>query len=131
MTTASKILVVDDDLVTSRMLERMLRRRGFEVFTATRAASVLQMMREHQPRLVLLDVKLPGLEGPQVVKQVRSDPAIADSTIILYSCIEDGALARETKECGADGYIAKSRGILHLERHLERWLRAPAAVRTT
>lgn len=130
MLMATRILVVDDDLVTSRMLERMLRRRGFEVFTASRAASVIEIMREHRPRLVLLDVKLPGIEGPKVVQKVRTDPAIADSTIILYSCIEDGALARETKECGADGYIAKSRGILHLERHLERWLRDPTVARS-
>ena len=130
MIMATRILVVDDDLVTSRMLERMLRRRGFEVFTASRASSVIEIMREHRPKLVLLDVKLPGLEGPKVVQKVRTDPAIADSTIILYSCIEDGALARETKECGADGYIAKSRGIMHLERHLERWLRAPTVERS-
>lgn len=130
MLMATRILVVDDDLVTSRMLERMLRRRGFEVFTAARAGSVIEIMREHRPKLVLLDVKLPGLEGPKVVQKVRTDPAIADSTIILYSCIEDAALARETKECGADGYIAKSRGIVHLERHLERWLRAPAVERS-
>jgi DNA-binding response OmpR family regulator len=119
----TKVLVVDDERMTNRVIERMLRRWGIEVITTSSPTSVLSLMKEHRPTLVIIDVRMPALEGTSVVKLIREDPAVGKTTILLHSALDDTVLALEARQCGADGYIPKASGINYLERHLNRWIR--------
>lgn len=117
-----KVLVVDDDPLMIQILERMLVRQQVEVITTHRAFGLMNLIAAHRPVLVLLDVNMPGLDGPSLVKLVRNDPEIGNTNIVLHSALEEEALARKAKQCGANGYIAKSRGFVHIEKSIQRWL---------
>ena len=120
--SASVVLVVDDDPLIARIVERVLRPMPYEVVSTRRSIGVLNLITTHRPVLVLLDVNMPGLGGPSVVKLIREDPSIRGTTVLLHSAIEEAALSSKARESGADGYIAKAAGVQGLERSLERWL---------
>ncbi len=120
---STKVLAVDDDPLIHRVLARLLRARGVEIVTSLRSMGVLNLLSVHRPALVLMDVKMPGLEGTSLVKLVREDLALRATPIVLHSSLEDEVLAWKAKECGADGYILKARGVSYLEQSLDRWLR--------
>ncbi|WP_437301933.1 response regulator [Sorangium sp. So ce388] len=119
---ARSAMVVDDDETAALVVERVLGRRGIEVLKVPQSFGVMNRIARHRPSLVLLDVKMPGLDGPTLVTLIRQDPEIARTRIVLYSALAVDALAQTAGECGADGFIAKSLGLLHLERSLELYL---------
>jgi len=125
-----KVLAVDDDPLMLRVLSRMLRGRGVELVTSLRSMGVLNLISMHRPALVLMDVKMPGLEGTSLVRLIRGDVELAATPIVLHSALGDDVLALKTKECGADGYILKSRGMTYLEQSIDRWLRRTTPART-
>jgi two-component system alkaline phosphatase synthesis response regulator PhoP len=120
--TCSKVMIVDDDPVIVKIIERMLARRGVEVVTSLRSLGILNLLATHRPALVILDVNMPALGGPALAKLVRGDPELRGTKIILLSALEKDLLAAKAKECGADGYITKAAGIAGLAQYLERWL---------
>ena len=106
-----------------RILDRLFRGLHVCASTATRAYGLLNMIVAQRPALVVLDVNLPGLDGPSLVSLVRRDPEIASTTIVLHSSLDERTLAKKAAQCGANGYISKSRGLVHLQHSLEFWLR--------
>lgn len=122
--TQAKVMVVDDDPIMVRIIERMLHRRNIEVVTTRRSLGVLNLIATHRPTVVLLDVNMPGLGGPSLVTLIREDPELKGTIVLLHSALEEGALAEKARDCGADGFIAKSHGIGNLEKNLDRWFPA-------
>lgn len=118
-----RALIVDDDPVTLQIVERLLQRRGVDVRTAARSFGLMNLIVDYRPSFVILDVKMPGLDGPTLVTLVRSDPEIASTVILLHSALDVEQLELKAQQCGADGYISKSLGLVHFERSLMRWLR--------
>lgn len=124
-----KVLAVDDDPLMLRVLSRTLRGRGVDLVTSLRSMGVLNLISTHRPALVLMDVKMPGLEGTSLVRLIREDADLAATPIVLHSALADDVLASKAKECGADGYILKSRGVTYLEQSIDRWLRRTTPAR--
>ncbi|WP_437708122.1 response regulator [Sorangium sp. So ce448] len=118
-----RALIVDDDPVTLQIVERLLQRRGVNVRTAAKSFGLLNLIVDYRPSFVILDVKMPGLDGPTLVTLVRSDPEIASTVILLHSALDVEQLELKAQQCGADGHISKSLGLVHFERSLMRWLR--------
>jgi CheY-like chemotaxis protein len=88
----NKVLIVDDDRDFVRLLSRMLEDspvRRYEVASAHSGQQALIKMRQSQPDLLLLDVRLPDLDGFQVIERVRSDPALVSIPIIIVSAREE------------------------------------------
>ncbi|WP_437312452.1 response regulator [Sorangium sp. So ce385] len=119
---AQSAMVVDDDIAVASVVERVLRRKGVDVIQVPQAFGVMNRIAKHRPSLVLLDVRMPGLDGPTLVTLIRRDPEIARTRIVLYSALAVDALAQTADACGADGFIAKSLGLPHLEKSLELYL---------
>ena len=69
---AYSILVVDDEALTLRTLSRGLREEGFEVCTATSGEEAVKLFQEEKPDLTLLDIVLPGIDGVEVLRQIKS-----------------------------------------------------------
>ena len=105
---ARPILVVDDDPVITRSLARALRRRGFDVVITNTSFGVLNLIAEHQPGLVVLDVTMPSIDGPGITELVRNDPHLADTRIVLHSAMDHQALASTAAACRADAYWSKT-----------------------
>ena len=102
---AYSILVVDDEALTLRTLSRGLREEGFEVFTATSGEEALKIFQEEKPDLTLLDIVLPGIDGVEVLRQIKS--ASAPSIVLMMSAYHMVDRAVEAMKLGAYDYVVK------------------------
>ena len=80
-----KIIVADDDLDVCELLEMKLRQSNYQVHTALDGLQALEMIRSIRPNLVILDIMMPLMSGMDVLRQMRSEPAIADIPVILMT----------------------------------------------
>jgi len=101
----NKILVVDDEHLIRWSLEQNLKKQGYEVITAGTGEDALQMVREQQPDLVLLDIQLPGISGIEVLERVKD----LDEEIIVVMLTAHGGLetAVNAMRLGAYDYVSK------------------------
>ena len=105
-----RILIVDDSETTVMLLETELRDKGFEVLTAENAekATKIILKKQTRPDLVLLDVKMPNVNGEQFCRFIKSNSLFKGIKVLLCSGMEEKELQRICREAGADGYVAKN-----------------------
>ena len=102
-------LVVDDNADHRALMSALLRNAGAEVFEAATGAEALELTRERQPSLALLDVRLPDVHGFDVCRRIKSDPALAATVVVHVSAADVDLEARVTGlESGADAYLTAS-----------------------
>ncbi len=104
---AEKILIVDDDYDTLRLVGLMLERQGYEIIAAENGPQALQAIQSEKPDLVLLDVMMPGMDGYEVTQHIRSNEETADIPIIMFTAktqVEDKVTGLEA---GVDVYLTK------------------------
>jgi adenylate cyclase len=106
MTPASRILVVDDTPANVRLLEAVLRPRGYDILTAGSGLEALEVMASESPDLVLLDVVMPGMDGYEVCRRLRATAAGALLPVVMVTASENEEKVRAL-EAGADDFIAK------------------------
>src|SRR5574337_982371 len=102
---AYSILVVDDEALTLRTISRALREEGYEVLLAESGEHALQVYSEQRPDLVLIDVVLPGIDGIEVLRQIkRQSPMVLVLMMSAYHVVER---AVEAMKLGAYDYLVK------------------------
>jgi len=103
----SCIVVIDDNADTVDCLSLALKRQSYEVLGACSGAEGLRLARQHHANLVLTDVMMPDMDGYEVCRTLRADPATADTRIVMLS--GRGALADRATgiDVGADKYVVK------------------------
>ena len=119
------ILIIDDDDLVSRTLQRALKGYGFHPMTAHSGAEGLQLARRHPPDLFILDILMPGMDGYQVCRQIRSDPLLQNIPVLFLTAKGKDEDKVEGFRAGADDYLPKP---FHLE---ELQLRLHAILRRT
>ena len=82
---SAKIVVADDDLDLCELLAMKLRQSDFEVFMALDGMQAIELVRSVEPDLVILDIMMPLMSGMEVLRQMKSEPAIADIPVILMT----------------------------------------------
>jgi len=105
----AKVFVVDDDVEACRPLVRMLQFVGHTPVFVPDGRAALAMLDEVRPDVLLLDVMMPGMDGLEVLRRVRSIPAYEDLPVIMYSALSDQATMDTAMERGAQGYLVKSK----------------------
>lgn len=103
-TTRGRILVVDDDASLAEMLTIVLRQEGFDSTSVGRGDEALTAFRDYRPDLVLLDLMLPGMDGIEVCKQIRSESGVP---IVMLTAKGDTVDVVVGLESGADDYVVK------------------------
>ena len=101
------ILVVDDNELNVKLLRYILEKRGYTVRTASNAAEARTSMRAQPPRLVLMDVQMPDVDGLTLTREFKADPALRDIPVIA---VTSHAMTGDEERCraaGCDGYITK------------------------
>jgi DNA-binding response OmpR family regulator len=107
--TGGTILVVDDEANIADLVELYLRKEGFRVLKAGTGEDGLAAAKRERPRLVVLDVGLPGIDGLEVCRRLRSDPSSGGANVpVIFLTARDGEIDRILGlEMGADDYLTK------------------------
>lgn len=104
---SQKILIIDDDADLVTVLSELLAREGFQVGSALEAQAGLELVDKNPPDLVLLDVRMPGLNGLDVCRAIKSKPTTKHIPIVIMSVKTDEADVVVGLEMGAEDYIRK------------------------
>lgn len=116
------VLVVDDEEMTRNLLRLMLERTGFEILEAEDGLKALEMVTEHLPDVLLLDVMMPNMDGFAVCEAVRNQVETADIPIILLSARTSEDFVQRGLDAGANRYLGKPIGRDELVRTLREVL---------
>jgi pilus assembly protein CpaE len=119
---AEKILIVDDDLDTLRLVGLMLQRQGYDIVAATNGEQGLTRAFEEKPDLILLDVMMPDMDGYEVTRRLRKNPATTSIPILMFTAkaqLDDKVAGFEV---GADDYLTKPTHPSELQAHVRALL---------
>ena len=119
----SKILVVEDDLDVAEMLNAYFRVQGYEVFTVNWGEDGVRACQTVNPDLVVLDIRLPDIDGYEVARRLRTDRRTQDVPIIFLTEKRDRADRLQGLELGADDYITKPFDVQELRLRVRNALR--------
>jgi pilus assembly protein CpaE len=117
-----KILIVDDDVDTLRLVGLMLQRQGYQISAAANGQQGLSKAVEEQPDLILLDVMMPDMDGYEVTRQLRQNPITVDIPILMFTAktqLDDKVAGFEM---GADDYLTKPTHPSELQAHVKALL---------
>ena len=101
------ILVIDDEPYILRALSYLLAREGYKVETASNGEEGLQRVRELRPPLVFLDIMMPRMNGYEVCEQIKQDPTLASTYVIMLSAKGQQVDRERGLLGGADDYMTK------------------------
>ena len=104
MEKKTHILVVDDEQYVTKLVERTLEDAGFVVTVANDGNSALAMLAEKKPDLVLLDIRMPGLDGFQVLERIRESSNVL---VVMLTAVRGETAVEHSLGLGADDYIEK------------------------
>ena len=104
---AKTILIADDEPDVVRMLARRLKAYGYEVIAAFDGIRAVKQANEAKPDLIILDIKMPGLDGYTVFKNLKMSVYAAFIPVIFLSALPPSQVEREAAQLGADGFIPK------------------------
>ena len=109
-----KLLIVDDDLPTCDFLRNFFEKKEYQIFTASDGEKALTIVRAKQPNIALLDIKMPGISGMQVLQKIKEiDKKIS---VIMMTAVTDEAMVELAREYGASDYITKPFSLERLEK---------------
>lgn len=106
-TMSEKILIIDDDLDTLRLVGLMLQRQGYQISAATNGQQGLEKAFEEDPDLILLDVMMPDMDGYEVTRRLRQNPSTLQTPILMFTAktqLDDKVIGFEV---GANDYLTK------------------------
>jgi DNA-binding response OmpR family regulator len=109
----SKILVVDDEVKACKLLKRFLELKGYEVIVSNEGEDAIEKAKNEKPDAILLDIRMPGMEGTEVLKRIREFDK--DVGIIMVTAVKEEATGKGALEAGADEYITKPIDFNYLE----------------
>jgi len=101
----STVLVVDDDEDMLIMMQHLLMAEGYVPLISPNAQNAMAIIARRRPAMVLLDIRMIGVNGSDICQLIKSDPATASIPVIILSANDN--IAAISKECGADAYLAK------------------------
>jgi len=106
-TQVKTVLVVDDNPTNLKLTRFLLASEGYRVLTATDGGEAMELLGTVRPDLVLMDIQLPGIDGLEVTRRLKSDPATSGLTIVALSAYAPDSDRAKVTEAGCDGYIGK------------------------
>ena len=119
---AEKILIIDDDLDTLRLVSLMLQRQGYQIIAAPNGQHGLEKALEEKPDVILLDLMMPDMDGYEVTRRLRANPQTVDIPILMFTAKTQLADKVTGFETGVDDYLAKPTHPSELQSHVKALL---------
>ena len=123
-----KILCIEDNPDTQRMLSFLLTQAGYEVITADDGLQGVQKAKAWRPALILMDMMMPRMSGVEAVRRLRKMKVTKDIPILMLSAYQEQALIDEAIQAGADDYLIKTVLPDDLTDIIDRYLEVGSAV---
>ena len=106
----ARVLVVDDQAEYCRPLVRLFQLAGHDARSVQAGEEAIKYLRAvDAPDVVLLDIMMPGMDGLEVLRQVRLDPRTSTVPIVMFTAVSDPVLERHAIQKGANDYLVKGR----------------------
>ncbi len=111
-----RVLIVDDEPDAVELLQEFLSAKGYDTLTASNGVDALRLVKTERPHLILLDVRMPKMNGLEVLRQVREiDQEVG---VIIVTAVDEEETGRQALKLGAFDYIVKPLDLEYLERSL-------------
>ena len=102
-----KILIIEDDPATQRLVDYSLKQEGYQIITASNGLEGIRKALGEAPDLIILDVMLPGMDGFEICYRLRSEPSTANLPILMFSAKAQEIDKDTGIKVGADDYLTK------------------------
>ena len=109
-----RILIVDDNVQNLKLARVILANEGYDVLTAADAEDALALLRTARPKLILMDIQLPGMDGLQLTRQLKADPSTRSIAVIALTAYAMKGDEEKALAAGCDGYVSKPIDTDHL-----------------
>ncbi|RJP29191.1 MAG: response regulator [Candidatus Omnitrophota bacterium] len=109
----AKLLIIDDDRETVVYLKGFFKTRGCHILASFTGEDGLVSFEKDKPDVVLLDIKLPGINGLEVLKRIRENDK--QTPVVMFTALGDESTRKEAQDLGANNYIKKPFNMLELE----------------
>ena len=124
-TTKPKILVVDDNRINTELVRFVLEADGMQIEAAYDAQEAAAKLLQFAPDLILMDIQMPGVDGLELTRRLRADPATRHIAVVAFTAYAMKGDRAKMLEAGCDGYIAKPIEVARFPRQVRDWLRLP------
>lgn len=104
----SKVFIVEDDAFISSLLVKKLSAAGATVETVNNGEAALEAIKKFQPNVILMDIMLPGIDGLQVLQQVKADAELRAIPVIMLSNLGEKTQIDQAKKTGAINFLIKA-----------------------
>jgi len=101
------ILVVEDNEVSRRLVATVLEPHDYDLYFAKNGREAIEIATQEHPALILMDLKLPGMSGHEVVELLKAKPETADIPIVALTAHAVGSERQRAADAGCEGYIIK------------------------
>lgn len=127
----TRVQVVDDNEMFVEMAKFVLTEAGYEVETAADADIAVSKIPVFRPDLILMDIQMPVVNGIELTKKLKADPATQDITVVAFTAYASKGDALGLKAAGFDGYIGKPVNVMTLAAQVRFWLEGPVSARSS
>lgn len=121
------VLIIEDEEDAAELFAEMMRVSGFRVIKTSSSAPAMAMITAEKPDVVLLDIMMPEISGLDILRQMRSDPALVNIPVVVVSAQSMPTDIKHGMEAGASTYLTKPVGFFDLKEAVERALGSQSA----
>ena len=102
-----RVLIVDDNPTNLKLVSFLVKANGYEVDTAIDADAAIAAIAAQRPRVILMDLQLPGIDGLELTRRLKADPATRDISIIAVTAYAMKGDQERARAAGCDDYVTK------------------------
>jgi two-component system, response regulator, stage 0 sporulation protein F len=121
---SEKVLIVDDQYGIRILLNEVLQKEGYETYQAANGLQALEIVQENVPDLILLDMKIPGMDGIEILKRVKA--LYPDMKVIIMTAYGELDMIQEAMDLGAITHFAKPFDIIDIREAVKKYLALPS-----
>ena len=116
------ILIVDDNRVNLKLTRVVLEAAGYQVRTAIDAEATFEVLESFRPRLILMDIQLPGMDGLEITRRLKAEPGMKSVPIVALTAFAMKGDDEKATDAGCDGYISKPIDVGTFPEQIRRYL---------
>ncbi len=120
-----KVLVVEDNELNMKLFNDLLEAHGYKVVQTRDGLSALDIARQHQPDLILMDIQLPEVSGIEVTKWLKEDPVLRKIPVIAVTAFAMKGDEQKIREGGCEAYISKPISVMNFLQTIDKFLKQP------